>query len=43
MGEGFTFGVGVYVSSYWLAYPSAEAAGEGYSFVGPNLLYTLAE
>ena len=38
MGEGFTFGAPVYVSGYWLAWPSQEAAGSGYSFVGPNLL-----
>jgi hypothetical protein len=39
MAEGFEFGSGAYVSAYWLAYPSNLGVTEGYSFVGPNLLF----
>jgi hypothetical protein len=42
MGDGFTFGTAVYLPSYWLAYPSIEGSTDGYSFVGPNLLYVAA-
>jgi hypothetical protein len=42
MADGVSFGQAVYVDAYWLTYPSNAVDGEGYSFVGPNLLFVPA-
>lgn len=38
MGGGVSFEAGVYVESYWLAYPSVSVSGARYNFVGPNMM-----